>query len=412
MNNKKTVLLICLLACSLSAIAQENIEPGYIIKEDGFRQEVMLAVEDNISTPQKFRFKQPDGKWVNIGIDDNIQEIGTNDKAFKKFVVQIDKSTENLDRLDEEKTFNFVQDVLFLEYVLSGSVSLYQYRRKGLIKFFYQQANEDIQQLKYKKHLLVTKDQYGRSYAKGKVVENTAYKYQLFEAFESCSNINSSYIADLNHSKKDLVKFFRTVNECFGDEAVKELAQKTHNRFRIYPVFKMSMEDFRYEIGTDIITFDNNIGYGAGLRIHFLPINNNKHLSLFTEGYYTHQRAASTSEDGIELMMRVINIPFGLQYDFFLSDKMALFLNGGYNLMLDLNKSRVTDTNISRYLPISTRDNAFASLGFTFYNIVVAELRYNSPAKVFDIFPDSNTSYQPLILTVGIDVLPLLHKKK
>ena len=394
----------------MNAFSQISFESGYYIDNSGNRVECYIKNVDWKNNPTKFDFKlfeKSEHSTLNIN---NIQEFGI-DSVFK-FIrrnVSIDRSSDNIGNLSENKESELKREVLFLKVLVEGKANLYSYVDNGLTIYLYNhENNSNISQLIYKR--FITEDD--------KIAKNNKFRQQLLDEF-NCASIDFMRIESLEYKKSDLVSFFVEYNKCHNSNLVNFHAKETKGIYSllIRPRLNSSSLSIENSVSTyKNINFDNEFGFGLGLEAEYVfPFNKHKWAVVVepTYQYYSSKKSEdSNSVSGGKLIAEVdyssIEIPLTLRHYFFLNKNSKLFLNASYVFDLNLNSEfkflREDGSVLSTYEIRSRRNFAFG-LGLRQNDKYVVELRYQINRNLFSDYINLDSNYSTLSLILGYSIL-------
>ena len=186
---KKNLIALLLIVLSLNSYSQIKFEKGYIIHNKGNKETCLIKNLDWKNNPTKIKYKTSETGEVKIAKLANILEFGIDN--FSKYIrvtIDIDRSTENLNDVSEERNPIFKKETLLLQTLVEGKVSLYKYTDGYVIRYFYRIDNQPIKQLVYK--LYKTLD--------AKILKNENYKQQLINSMvtknQKCTNVSINKI--------------------------------------------------------------------------------------------------------------------------------------------------------------------------------------------------------------------------
>ena len=213
MTKTFTRLLVLLLIYFLGvpAFAQNMYKKGYYISS---QQDTIWGyiLDRNWSrNPEKVSFKATtETKEIKILTATAISEFGLEaGDQFVSEIVDIDKTSLQLQTLQNEAATNVVRDTVFLRVVNKGAASLlYLNDENSKEHFFYQKQQETPIELKFKKHI---KEDGGKKV----VITSEIYKGQLFTYLNDCPELKN-VIPGLKYQLGDLQSVFRRFNECKG----------------------------------------------------------------------------------------------------------------------------------------------------------------------------------------------------
>src|SRR5688500_1118512 len=308
--------------------SQTTFERGYFINEDGQKIECLIENVDWKNNPTEFKYKlegNAESKKADIS---NVKEFGIQDvcKYIRK-KVNIDKSSDDLGKMDSNKNPVFVEEQLFLKVLIEGKASLFFYEEGDLTRFFYQTKDSEIKQLVYKAYL--TRDNL--------IAINNTFRQQLYNDLK-CQDIAMRDLEDIKYTKNSLERVVVKYNVCTNSEYVdfKPKASKDLFNLTIRPGLNISsLSGNNSEISTMDIEFGTELKFRLGVEAEvILPFNNNK-WALIAEPTYqsfkTSKRTQNRNVSGGILVSTVdytsIELPLGVRHYFFLKNGSKFFIN-------------------------------------------------------------------------------------
>jgi hypothetical protein len=218
------------MAISAHAYAQTNFEPGYFITDKGERKVCLIKNEDWRNTPSSFDYKVSTTTQVKQASVAEVSEFAIGQSLkYVSATVKMDRSGSSFNNLSEEKAPQFEEETLFLKVLVEGGANLYSYSEGELQRFFFRIDKPEPQQLIYKYYRV------GADRAR----ENLAFRQQMRNVFQGCSNVSFKEIDRADYRTKDLVELFVGYNECQNADYVNYLAMKPtaqeREAFRITP---------------------------------------------------------------------------------------------------------------------------------------------------------------------------------
>lgn len=409
---KVTLTIIsCLLCCSM-AISQITFEKGYLIKNSGERIECLIKNEDWKDNPTRFTYKLSQNSEAIETSLSKVSEFGIYESSkFKRFNIDIDRSSPDLNEVSAERMAKFKNEMLFLRVLIEGASNLFSYEDSNLKRYFYNIGQNKVEQLVYKLY----------KNEEGKIGYNKRYRQQLSNSMvNDCVSINQ--IKNINYYRKDLLNLFLKYNNCNSDfkTSYQEKKQK-YDAFNlsIRPGINSSSLSINSPIAGRDAEFDNELSLRFGVEVEYVfPFNKNK-WSIITEptfqSYKSETERDAFSDPSLPLdrtfiaNYKSIELPVGLRHSFFLSKTTKLFINAVYIIDFELDSdiqigiTRDFDMTMVSH-PINTRSN-FAFGAGTKYNKFSAEFRYSFGRKVFSNSVFWNSSYNTASLIFGYSLL-------
>tara|TARA_R110000868_G_scaffold37111_5_gene131388 strand:+ start:10167 stop:11390 length:1224 start_codon:yes stop_codon:yes gene_type:complete len=320
------IFLIILILFSSSAISQTYYEPGYFITNNGKVNEVLIKNEDWQSNPTNFTYKIDKETKAQSEDITNVKEFGIGSYVkFFRVTVDIDKSSNDINRLSRSRTPDFESETVFLKVLVEGKGNLYFYKSKNLERYFFKTENSEIEQLINRRFLI------GAS-----IVSDTKFQDQLKFNIH-CPDFDAMSYSSISYSQKSLVSFFKGYNECNDVQPVVYLDTRKRDLFRLSlkPGIRSANLDVSFiydDIFRDFISessFSNYNSFSFGIESEYtLPYNNNK-WSIILEPTFNNYQAKGETERGnpIYINISLLEFPLGLRYKFFLTPENVLYLN-------------------------------------------------------------------------------------
>lgn len=403
---RKQILFLALaLLLTLTSYSQIVFEKGYFISENNQKTECLIENMDWKNTPSTFRYKLSESQPI---IDADVKIIkefaidGQN--KFIRSLVNIDRSTKNLQNMTKDKNPVFRLEKLFLQVLMEGKASLYLFDDGTVRRFFYKMDDTEIKQLVSKSYL--ADDDH--------VAKNNYYKEQLYIDLK-CDNILQSEYENLSYTKNELVKFFAKYNKCnnsnFKDLEVKE--KKDLFNLTVRPRYNsstMSLDNTLFE-GLNF-DFGAKSSFSVGVEAEFILPFNKDRWSVIVEPTYQYYKAEQTIQNsqvvGGVLVGKVdyksIELPIGVRRYFFVNDAFKIFANASLVADLNLNSSvsvARNDGSELNALDIKSGINFGFGLGCKFKDKLSVELRYQTTRGLLAENPNWGSSYQTTAVILG-----------
>ena len=408
MKNIVSIILF-LIIIGFEAYAQVMLEPGYMITDSN---EIIACSIKNMewrTNPSEIKVKMTeDGEIITKGIED-IKEFGINGSyRYIRARVQMDKSGENLNTMSQERNPVFQEELVFLSYLVEGGASLFLYKELGLTRYFYSTEESEIKQLVYKKYQAYDKS--NKLIAK----YNNQFRQQLLNDFRHL-DISASDIKDLQYKKKDLVSFFKKVNNRKNAEYIDYT--KRNEKILINLTLRPGINISNLEIWNTVLNarrekFDqvNSIRFGTEAEI-VLPFNKNK-WAILTEPTYQYYKTEKVEEnDNISggMVLSKVNyqsfeLPLGVRHYLYLNNNSQLFINFSYVLDFSHNsyiEFRRNDASLLEKLDIKPQSNLAMGIGYKYREKISLETRYYTPRGLFKDYLFWNSGFQTFSVLIG-----------
>lgn len=402
---KKQLLLLLTIIFSLNCYSQITFEKGYYIDNTNQKTNCLIKNIDWKNNPSEFEYKlSENSESKNITIK-SIKEFGI-DNVFKyiRTTVNIDRSSENIDSLSDDKNPVFQEEELFLKVLVQGKATLYEYVDGNLIRYFYNNDSSTIEQLIFKSYI-TPENNIGR---------NNRFRQQLWIDLK-CPNFKISKIKNLDYKRNELVIFFVGYNKCNNQEYVnfEEKQKRDFFNLSIRPRINSSSLTIQNSTFNSRDTdFDNKIGFGFGLEAEFiLPFNKNKWATVIEPTYQNFKSEKITNVNNVSggilianVDYRSIEVPVGLRHYFFLNNNSKFFINASY--IFDLSSkstiefTRDDGSNLNS-LEIETRNNLAMGIGYKQNDRYSLEIRYQTKREILGNYLSWSSEYKTFSIIFG-----------
>ncbi|MEL6561681.1 MAG: outer membrane beta-barrel protein [Bacteroidota bacterium] len=400
---KLSLLLVALFGISFIGIGQIRFEPGYYIDNEGVKSTCLIKNVGWSNNPEKFTYLISENGEVQFKDLTEVQEFGIiNDVRFRRFIVEMDQSTNRLNALSKSPNPEYVVDTLFLKELVSGDASLFSYKNGDINRYFYTTPDLDITQLVYKKYK-----------KNGSVATNKQYLTQLFLDV-NCKKDPANKIEKVKYVQTDLVAYFIEENKC-----------RNSDYFSVYETKPSSETDTNLHLnlraGVSIAslvvdylpgrTFDADFGtqiiprVGLEMEVAF-PGTRNK-WAFILEPYYTSYQeeiilpnSPQTTTDEAMVNFTTVEISAGVRYYVFLNNKSRLFANLGMTFGITGN-SNITIERVADF-PTTSGLRGNIGIGYNYNDRLSLELRQNSPYSLINRVIEWDSQYNSMALVLGV----------
>jgi hypothetical protein len=404
---KKQLLFLLTAILSFNCYSQITYEKGYYIDNMNQKTNCLIKNIDWITNPTEFEYKLSENSESKKATIKSIKEFGVdNISKYIRATVNIDRSSENINSLSNDKNPIFKEEELFLKVLIQGKATLYEYV-DGVLRYFYNNDNSKIEQLIFKNYY-ISDDNLGI---------NNRFRQQLWVDLK-CPNIKISEIENLDYKKDELVDFFVKYNKCNNPEFVsfEEKPKKDLFNLSIRPRINSSsltIQNPSYATNNSRdVDFDNKIGFGFGLEAEFiLPFNKNKWAITIEPTYQSFKSEKTTNVKDLpggvliaNVNYRSIEVPVGLRHYFFLNNNSKIFINAAYTFDLS-SKSSIELTGKDGYslssLEIETRTNLAIGIGYKQNDRYSLEIRYQTDREILGNYASWSSEYKTSSIVFG-----------
>ncbi|RZL46583.1 MAG: PorT family protein [Pedobacter sp.] len=203
------LLALSCLILSLSSHAQK-LTPGFIVSSKGDTTKGFINYRNWKQTPSSVQFVKSESETPKSYAPTDISAFGVDIKGitntYRSAEVNIDISSDQIDKLDTEGAFVDKKVTVFLRVLLVGTYTLYSFEDHK--EHFFIGKSKDINELKFKNFIT------GKNRT---VVNNEQYKAQLTKLLKDCNLIKPEDITNLPYSSSDIVKLLVDYDKCKGN---------------------------------------------------------------------------------------------------------------------------------------------------------------------------------------------------
>lgn len=405
----KKILLLFTVLIFTQSYSQITFEKGYLINNQNEKIECFIKNVDWISAPKQIEYKlSEDGATEVTDFNKIISfKIYSTSHHYKKYLINIDRETNN-------KEYNSKPEEVILKVLVEGKATLLIDLVNNL--FFYQNENEDVKQLIYKRY--ADND--------SKITEDFAYRTELYNNVK-CRDNSAEKLRKVTYKEKSLIDYFIDYNQCNNSDYANYTKNKTKFLYNLKAVAgaaintNMSTEIDFYSIehsttlehtNSDIIF---NMIIGAEFEV-LLPFHKNKWGIFISPTYQSYKNESSATYDDVmgnyymittvpsegpvntylgydvkiesEYKYSFLEVPIGIRYYFNLNEKTKLFINASYGLILNLNTTEKVSFEVVDAHPIlptlniekiNTKDSSSTKfgMGYVFNDKVTFSANYS-----------------------------------
>lgn len=397
----KYVTLLSLILFSVNIFAQISFEKGYFINNQNEKIECFIKNVDWKNNPTKFKYKLTENAPPQTASVEAVKEFGIDDSSkYLGVKIDIDRSSNNVETMDNNREPNFKSEELFLKVLVEGDATLLLYRERKLSRYFIKTTSGKIEQLVFKRY----------KSSSDKVSENKEYLIQLRDHLK-CEMITSKRLTKVKYEKKPLVKLFVDYHKCLNIPFSDYGNLKTKGQFHLS--IKPGIQYSILKTGGSVTReseFDDQIGFRLGIELEYiLPFNKNKWAFLIEPTYQSYQSNGTLNNlvlgtNNVAIDYKSIELPIGIKHYFYLNSQSKLFLNAFYVLDFPL-KSQMTYENGGPPLELRSYQNFAVGLGFYFREKFSAEVRHGIGRTIYFNPVAIEGSYRTFSIVLGYRIL-------
>ncbi len=389
----KNKILFFLLLCSLKGFSQIHFEKGNFVNNGGKKIDCLIENLDWRINPATITYKitQDSPEYV-LNVNE-VQEFNINNEVkYIRATVEIDKSSDKISNYSNVREPEFVTVTCFLKVLIEGKANLYQYVDNDKKRFFYATNQSEIKQLIFKNYA----EDFNR------IGVNNKYLQQLYNEFK-CESITNNEIQKIKYNSSDLIYFFKKYNVCQGESYVDTEQHKHKKMVRFSGIVQLnrtSLDINRDYYGKKIGVYENKMSLGFGVDTELImPFNKNKWSVFIQPTFNSYQSNGTFSGEKTSIDYNYIQIPLGVRYYMFLSDKSKMFLNAGFNAIS--NQKAKIEFETYDDLDLKTGPNLFLGMGFHFQNKFSAEVRFYSNRNILNYYANWDSNFANFSFVLG-----------
>ncbi len=375
---------------------QVNFEKGYFINQSNEKTECFIKNMDWKNNPEEFTYTISENGKESIASLATVKEFAvTGSSKYIRATVAIDRSTDKIAHITDQREPKFNTEQLFLKVLIEGEASLYSYDDKSLIRYFYKTKTTDLEQLVYKRYKV----------SSSLLAKNNRYQQQIFNALK-CDDISESMVKNMQYEKKSLLRIFEKYNECKEVSFINFERKEKRDLFNVSlrPGVHNSSFSMTYLRSGEELKFDSEFGLRFGVESEFvLPFNNNK-LALFVEPTYQYYKSQKSFEaDAVPSIIDYssIEIPMGFRYYSYLNDDFKLFFNTAAVLDFPLSKTLRIDNSREFLIGTTPLFNFQMGMGAKIKNTYSLEVRYGFHRNLLNLYYNWESRYDSFSLIFG-----------
>ena len=403
MKNKLLIFLTIIL--SFNCYSQISYEKGYFIDNNNQKTNCLIKNIDWKNNPTEFKYKLTENSETKKASIKSIKEYGIdNISKYIRSTVNIDKSSEHINDLSNNKNPIFKEEELFLKVLVDGKATLYQYVDNNVNKYFYNKENSKIEQLIFKSYK-TTENNIGK---------NNRFRQQLWVDLK-CPNFKKSKIESVEYQKNDLIQFFIEYSKCYNNELINFKPKQKRELFNLTIRPRLNSSNLTLQnsySNTRDTDFDNKTGFGFGLEAEFiLPFNKNKWAFAIEPTYQSFKSQKSTNVNSISGGILIVNvdyrsieIPLTLRHYFFLNNNSKIFINASFitdfNSKSTIEFSRNDGSHLSS-LEVGSKDNRAMGIGYKQNDRYSLEIRYQTNREIIKENSPWTSDYKTLSIIFG-----------
>ena len=395
---KKQLTFLLMLILSFNCYSQISFEKGYYIDNTNHKINCLIKNIDWKNNPTGFEYKLSENSESKKAIIKSIKEFGIdNISKYIRSTVNIDRSSENINNLSNDRNPIFKEEELFLKVLVEGKANLYLFEDGNLKRFFFNKEDAVIEQLVFKSYK-ISNNEIGNI----KIGINNRFKNQLWNNLQ-CPIFKKNKFENLHYQKKDLTYFFVEYNECKGEKQVNYEKKQKKDLFNlnVRPGLNSSSLSIQNSASNSMDTdFGNEIEFRFGIEAEFImPFNKNK-WSIITEPTYQYFKSEKEiTNRNVKAEYKSIEIPLGIRHYFFLNENSKIFINASH--IFDFSSNTIIDFIPGTKLDIKSRNNFAFGIGYKYNDKYSLEFRYQTNREILSDYILWSSDYKTLTVIFG-----------
>ena len=373
----KKLTLLFFAMMPILTLGQINFESGYFISNNNVKTDCLIKNWDWRNNPKSFEFILKENDPVNTKTINEVKEFTIlNNSKYVRFEVKIDRSSEQLTELSDQKDPSWNLETVFLKVLVEGEINLYMFQDSAIKRFFVSSGDhKNVEQLIFKEYILINDT---------KINKNNQYKQQLYMLMKEADFTNKDF-ENLKYKEEQLVDLFVKYNKIKNPDFNRSEVTKNKGSFNLKAILGSNFNSFNAQnsLSNATIDLDQKAVFKFGVELEFkLPYNKNKWAFFIDPNFQSYKAEQQIGSRVDKLEYSSIEIPVGLRHYFFLNEsgESKLFANLGFAYAFPVNSSLQRFTGP---LDISSAGNFFIGGGYT-YSRYSIEFRYSFKREILN----------------------------
>ncbi len=403
---KKQFLLFLITILSINCYSQISFEKGYYIDNTNQKTNCLIKNIDWKNNPTEFEYKLSENSESKKATIKSVKEFGIeNISKYIRITVNIDRSSEKIDNLSNDRNPLFNEEKLFLKVLVEGKSNLYVYADGDIKRYFYTKENSSIEQLIFKSYQTI----------EGDIGKNNRFRQQLWTDVK-CPNFKISRIEGVGYNKNDLVLFFTEYSECNNNDLINFESKQKRDLFNLTIRPRLNYSSLTIHNSTVNFRdtdFENKIGFGLGLEAEFiLPFNKNKWaiaIEPTLQSFKSSEKTTNVSNVAggiliVEVDYSSIEVPISLRHYLFLNDNSKFFIDASFIFDFSSNplvEFKRGDYSILKSLEIKSLINLGFGVGYKLLDKYSLEMRYQTSREILGDYAAWDSDYKTFSIIFG-----------
>lgn len=393
--NRKLLTALC-ITLSCTGYAQIKFDSGYIVTNDGTRNNCLIKNLDWHFNPTEFTYKQKENGTVENASIGEVKEFGIlNFSRYVRFDVDVDTSADVTGQMDDNPEPEYKRETLLLKVLVQGEAALYEYRKQNITCYYFQTDSLSLRPLVHKTYL--------RSPDENDILENNLFRNQLISALQ-CAELNAGRLSHLSYTENSLIKAFDTYNRSHHSNGEKLIFKQNKGQFNL--AFRAGADLSGLTVNQSgfqpsSTTYGNKISATVALEAEFvLPFNRNKWAAVIQPGYHYYKSDLGTSGSAD---YKFLEFGFGGREYFFVGNNSRLFAT-----VLAIIDQPISSGELfygGDGLSYRTSLSAGLSAGYKYKNKCGIELQYTLNREILDSYVSFQSRFRTTSLIFSYTIL-------
>lgn len=382
-KNFKWLVLLGILVSAPAAFSQIRYVPGYLIGNDGVKQDVWVLDRDQMNNPSDFTYKMTEDGAPRLGALEKVREFGVGDVRFRRYQADVPVLVSNFYTYDP--SLQYERDTLYLRVLAETEDVLLLGLSKGNLNwYYYAEPDDELATLLVHKEYLKTERMKGQmDNNRDYLHHNNQFRNQILTLLHE-QGITERDVENARYTRQDLVKVW---------EKASGRSQAKNGSRRLNPGLFVSGGVARYYVGNvNTRSVIRSIPtYGAGLDLEFVfPFSKEKLAIGFSPQFqrmyapsaptlFSVENGTPDPNETSSVDVRFIEIPLSLRYRMYVSKNSWLYLKSGVGYFQSLQSRMAFPVYRSREeLTMTEGMDFFVGTGCCFKRHLGIEMAYKA----------------------------------
>ena len=374
-------LFAAVLLPAPAAFTQIRYEKGYVVGNDGVRQEAWILDQDKMDNPVRFTYKLNEDGAPRAGSLGSVREFGFGDVRFRRYQVDVPSDATRFYQYDAQ--LQFARDTVYLKVLENTSDILLLELSRGNFNWYYYAVPDDEQAtfLVYKEYLKTERMRGFPDNARDYLHRNNQYRNQILMLFRD-KGLTEDDVLSAGYTGRDLARLWQ--------KAGGRIRARKSPRVLVPGVFVVGGMTRFYLKNTNTRSVIKAVpSYGAGVDLEFVFPFSKEKLSLGFSPQFERMYAPSAptlfsvrngrpeTDQTSSVDVKYFEIPLSFRYRMFVSENAWFYLKSGVGYFLTRQSTLSFPVYRSRQeVSVTEGMDFFVGSGFHFNRHLGLELGY------------------------------------